>query len=78
MGRKSRAKREWRKRYGGGWKEYWRSQKTSSWSFTDGLAAFTIPEGTSILGGVLLYAVAFVLAALFDTVRLCGRRPVRD
>jgi hypothetical protein len=78
MGRKSRRKREWRKKYPGGWKEYYRTQKPSSWSFSDGLAAFNIPEGTPLLAGIALFCLAICIATVLDTICLFRRRRTQN
>jgi len=74
MGRKSRLKREWRKKYPGGWKQYYQEQKPESWSFTDDLAAFDIPDGAPLAAGIALFFFAFVIAAIMDVLRLIVRR----
>jgi hypothetical protein len=74
LGRKSRFKREFRKKYPGGWKEYWHTQKPSTWSFSDGLAGFSIPEDTSFLGGIALFALAVSVAAVLDVLALAFKR----
>jgi hypothetical protein len=75
MGRKSRLKREWRKKHPGGWKQYLQEHKPTSWSFADGLACFDPPEGMSLFGSVLCFAVVSVVTLALDVARLF-RRPL--
>ena len=76
MGRKSRIKRDFRRKYPGGWTQYMSEERPSKWSFADGFAGFDVPEGTGLVGTVLLSLAGFVVsAALGVFLFVFGRRP---
>ncbi len=75
MGKKSRSKQEFRKKYPGGWKEYYLSQKPSTWSFSDGLSGFTFPEGVSFVEGFFLFLLVIVITTMLDLSRILFRFP---